>query len=380
MRNTVQQTPDVNAGEGAGGIVDFRRATVERAEILPAETNAMTAVAQRIERTVEGSGYVFGIMLDLQAVTAANVAAVAFLEDAPWSALDTVVYRDVNGELINLSGFELFLANLGGKQYAGRFLDGSALFRTVPGAAATGGSFDALLRVPVALNRRSLAGLVGNQDASQKYSLRTDLAASGQIYGTAPTNLPGAGGNGSYTLNKQYENYAVPLKQGPDGQAQERAPRDFGLLHYLTSIQSAETPAPSSTVGHFLKRVGLSIRFVCFVFRAGVGATPRAVAQANAPTNLRLKIGDAVLFNEPYRYRRALMFERYGFDWPDGVIIYDAIHDFLAGAGSEVGDDYYQTQGLVNSQLQVAYPAGFTAGGSLRILTDDLAFVAPVAA
>lgn len=376
MRNTVMQTPDVNASTKAqGGMIDFRRATVERSEILPAESNLMTASAIRIERTVEGTGYVYGIVLNVAAPAAANaVANVTFAEDAPWSALDTVVYRDVNGELINLTGYDLFIANLGQKQYAWRFQDASALFNTIAGGVATSGTFNFWVRVPVALNRRSLSGLVGNQDRSQKYSIRTDQAGSGSVYLTTPTTLP------TMAINKQYENYAVPLAVNPDGLKQERAPRDFGLLHYLTSLQSAENPAPSSSVNHFLRRVGLSIRFIVFIFRAGSGSFPRSVAQLNPPSNLRFKIGDDTLFNESYAYRRFLMFERYGFDLPDGVIIYDAMHDLVPGAGSEVGDDYYQTQGLVNSQLQATYPSGFSSGGTLRIVTDDLAFVAPVAA
>ncbi len=374
----MMQTPDVNAATKAqGGLIDFRRATVERSEILPAESNLITASTIRIERTVEGTGYVFGIVLNVAAPAAANaVGNVTFTEDAPWSALDTVVYRDVNGELINLTGYDLFCANLAQKQYAFRFQDASALFNTIAGGVATSGTFNFWIRIPVALNRRSLSGLVGNQDRSQKYSIRTDQAGSGAIYLTTPTTLP------TMAINKQYENYAVPLAVNPDGLKQERAPRDFGLLHYLTSLQAAEAPAPSSSVNHFLRRVGLSIRFIVFIFRAGSGSFPRSVAQttANQPTGIRFKIGDDTLFNEAYNYRRFLMFERYGFDWPDGVLVYDAMHDLVPGVGSEVGDDYYQTQGLVNSQLQVTYPSGFSSGGTLRIVTDDLAFVAPVAA
>ena len=351
--------------------IPFRRATVERVETLPAEALTITAGAQRIERNVEGSGFVYGIMLDVAAVAAGNVAAAAFLEDAPWAALDTVVFRDVNGELVNLTGFDLFLANLAQKNYAGRYLDGSALFSTTSGAVGAGGSFTFLLRVPVGINRRDLIGIMGNQDRAEKYQLRTDLAASGTIYATAPTTLP------PVTIQKFYENYSVPNPTSGSGAAQEQLPPSFGTLHFLTATISESVPAPSTTPSHFLRRIGNTIRFIILVLRAGVGATPRAVAQANAPTNLRFKVGEDSLFNESYRYRRALMFERFGFDWPDGVLCYEAMHDFDREAGSEIGDDYYHTQALVNAQFQISYPAGFTAGGSLRIITDDLIYTPP---
>lgn len=366
-KTTMMQTPDTTR-DG----VDFRRATVERVDILPSETLTMTAAAQRIERTVEGSGFVFGIVLDVQATAAANVAAVAFLEDAPWSCLDTVVYRDVNGELCNLPGFDLFISNLADRQYSGRFWDASALFSTTPGGATNGGSFAFPIRVPVALNRRSLRGIVGNQDRAQKYSLRTDLAAAGQVYGTNPTTLPGV------TIDKMYENYTVPLAASPDGRPQEQIPADFGYLSFHTSILNATAPAPSTSANHFLTRIGNTIRYIALVFRAGSGTTPRSVAQANPPTSLRFIVGNDTIFNEPYRYRRSLMFERYSFDFPAGVLVYDAMHDFWPGAGSEIGDDYWDTQGLVNAQFQIAYPAGFSAGGSLRIITSDLQYVPPV--
>ena len=113
------------------------RATVERVETLPQESAAITASAQRIERVLEGSGFIYGIMLRASATAAANTAAVNFAEDAPFTALDTVVYRDVNGESVNLDGYSLFIANLAQANYRTRFLDASAeLFTTVPGSGA----------------------------------------------------------------------------------------------------------------------------------------------------------------------------------------------------------------------------------------------------
>src|SRR5439155_12440417 len=135
----------------------------------------------------------------------------------PWNALDTVVYRDVNGELINLDGFSLFIANLAQANFKNRYLDASVdRFTTVPGGALAGGSFEFYVRIPIALNRRNLRGVVGNQDRSQRYMLRTDVAASGAIYLTAPTTLP------TFTINKLYENYSVPLQTSPDGQPQQQ--------------------------------------------------------------------------------------------------------------------------------------------------------------
>lgn len=366
------------------GVIPFRRATTEKVEVQQALNIAsLTAGLQRALSTVTGNGYIFGLVLDVQAVTAANVAAVTFTEDAPWNALDSVILSDVAGELVNLSGFDLFLANLAGKQYAVDYADMSAqLFTLTPGGGATGGSFAFPLRVPVGLNRRTLTGIVGNQDRATKYDLRSDVAASGTIYTTAPTNLPGAGGNGSFTVDRYYEYYTVPAAEvtiNGRRQAQEQLPPDYGRLHFITAADFEAAPSPGTRT-FFLNRIGNTIRYIILVFRAGTGTTPRALAQANLPTAIDFKIGDDTIFHETWRYRQFVMGLRYGQNrFPNGVLVYDCMHDLLAGSGSEVGDDYYYTQGLNNAQFRITFPAGFTAGGTLHCITDDLQEVEPAA-
>jgi hypothetical protein len=84
-------------------------------------------------------------------------------------------------------------------------------------------------------------------------------------------------------------------------------------------------------------------------------------------------LGDTPIFTETVAYRRALMFARYGFDAPDGVLVYDFITDVINQAGAEMGEDYAFTNGLVNAQFEVTYPSGFaSAGSSLTVITDDL--------
>ena len=101
---------------------------------------------------------------------------------------------------------------------------------------------------------------------------------------------------------------------------------------------------------------------------------------ANNPTSVRFRVGEDQIFIESYRYRRTRMFEQWGFDFPAGVLVYDAIHDFAAAAGMELGDDYYATQSLVNAQFEVVYPSGFgSTNNTLRFLTSDLMYVQPQA-
>lgn len=369
-------SPILDAPSGAP-VVPFRRATTEKVSQLTAEAFTAATTRTQFNRVIEENGFLYGIVLDSVAVTAANALAVTFTEDAPFIAYDSIVLADSAGELVNVNGMDLFVQNLAARQYAVDPWHLSAeLFTATAGAAATGGTIRFLLRVPCGVNRRSLSGIVGNQDRATKYQLRTDWAASASIWATAPTTLP------PVTITKLYEKYTVPAGEVQVGRsriAQEQVPPDYGRLHFITANNFEASPTASTTQNHFIRRVGNTIRFIALVFRAGTGTSPRALAQANAPTRITFKIGDDTLFDETYRYRRGAMHERYGFDFPDGVLVYDMIHDFLNGAGGEIGDDYYYTQGLNNAQFQIVYPAGFTSGGSLRAITDDLQEV-PVAA
>src|SRR5579859_4612955 len=151
------QTPNVNPPSQQ--MVPFRKATTERTTQLVGDTITFGASLQKNERILEGSGFIFAVMLHATATAAGNSAAVTFAEDAPWNVFDTVVFGDVNGDLVNVQGFELFLANKINRNYAVSYLDASPYVSTVSGTGATGGSFEVWNRVPVAINRRDLLGI-----------------------------------------------------------------------------------------------------------------------------------------------------------------------------------------------------------------------------
>ena len=377
------EVPNPNQSE-PGNMIPFRRATTYRTQIIDTTTIAspgITAAQQNVEITVQGSGYVYGIDLDCQVTTAANAANVAYVEDAPWSFLASVVFRDVQGELVNLDGFSLRLANL----YCGYILaredtpatatvaaatpgvSGSldtGVFQQVGTAVATGGSFRFHLWLPVATNRRDTIGLLGNQDRAMRYQLRTDIAPSASIYGTAPTT------QGAVNIRRTYHSFAVPGASNANGARQQQVPDKFGVLHYTTKNRNVSAPAGGSTINHPLARLGNTIRTLILVLRSNGS---RATAEANAPTQISFKLGDVPIFTETVQHRRWLMYQRYGFDAPYGVYVYDAISDFILRAGAELGEDYWWTNGLVNAQFEIVYPAGFgSTNNSLDIITDDL--------
>ena len=355
----------------AGGMIPFRRATTFRTSTLPATGPvALTAAQQNVQTVLDGSGYLYSIDLFVQASAGGvNVAAVAYNEDAPYNALASIVLGDVNGDLINIDGISLYIANL----YCGYtdVLENTSLdtniYNLVAGAVATGGDFSFHLQVPVGLNRRSLLGIVANQDRAQKYTLRSDIAPSASIYAVAPTFAP------NITINRTYENYAVPSAQNAVGASQQQRPNKLGVLHFLTQSVNP-TAAAAGLQNHYLPRLGNTIRTIILVLRSGGS---RTTAETTLPTQISFLLGDTPIFTETPSYRRALMFRRYGFDAPAGVFVYDWITDVVQQAGYEMGDDYMFTNGLVNAQFAITYPVGFVAG-TLTVITDDLQIPAGV--
>ena len=367
MANSLQQIggPAVAppGGNRQQNNVPFRRATTGRTTQLQSSNGTnVGAAANSFDVTIEGSGYMYGIDLDYTVTTTGNAAAVAYFEDAPWSTFPSIVLRDVNGELINLPGFSLRVANIYGT-WAAPF---SWMNYTTPPVAATsvrtpdpsvaylsaavgpgdGGSYRMHMQVPVGLNRRSLWGILGNQDRAQKYSLRTDIGsaaavATGPIYTTAPTT------QGTYTLVRTYENYAVP---GPTDANGNKA---------------------STTVNHYLPRLGNTIRFLALIYRANNTGTGRAAAELLQPSRIQFNLGDTPIFVESPAYRRREMELRYQQPAFQGVYAYDFMTDFVVTAGAELGDDYLWTSGLVNAQFAISYPAAVPATASLTVVTGD---------
>lgn len=381
-----QQNPTKQTNQGA---VRFRAATYERTQGPQTSLSVtMTTSAQPQLVTVKGTGYMSRLRIRVRADATGNASSnsVAYVEDAPWTAIANLQLQDSNGQLVNITGFELFLANLMDAKYRNRYLDQANSFVQSSGTGSTAGSFEFWIDVPIILNERDLRGLLGNQDRATEYQLSFTLGASTTVYSTSPSALP------TYKVDIYYESYAVPFARNAAGAAQEQLPPTYGLLHYTQSMVSDVVPAPG-TLQHYLKQgLGNDIRWLGLVFRQGTTGgtnTPRANANADLTsvnstannTAIQVQFGDVTQFNEDFDYRRSKMYERYGFDLPTGVLVYDAIHDFQAGAGNEAGADYWHTANLgTSAYVQVAYQSAFTSSSSnsLTMITDSILYRPPV--
>lgn len=364
----VVRSTEGNKPQSAGPVISWRRATTPRTAISVTTSKALIATTQPISEQVTGTGFILYVNMEVVCVTAANAATVTLAADGPFNVLDTVSFSDSGGELMNLSGFDLFLVNIYGGTMDNNKLDSTSadtnVYQAVVGAGATGGSFRFHLLIPVALNHRNFLGLLGNQDRAQIYQLRSDLSASATPYGTPPTTP------GTITINRTYVAATVPQASNAAGVAQQRFPPKFGVQHFLTRTISAAAPVGGATTNHYLPRLGNTIRLLILVLKSNGS---RATAESNLPTRVQFQLGDTPIFQETVQYRRRLMYQRFGFDAPSGVLVYDWITDIVDFAGDEFGLDWLWTAGIVNAQFQITYPAGFgSTNNTLEIIVSDL--------
>jgi hypothetical protein len=362
---------------------DFRAATLERTDRLSQIQQQLGASQVSLDNVIEGSGYIYNVVLKVGTAHAPGVqglndddVTVVFKEDAPWSVLKNVVLRDPQAEEVNAPGYSLRQENIFFGNYRTQLTDPQIVTVVSGIESATGlddgGSFFFFIRVPVAINRRTLLGLLGNTDRTIKYQLRTDIAPSTEVYTTPPTTGGGGSALDVIVITPFYESYTVPPAASNNRQ-NEQFPYRFGTTCYVMSTLTTSAPLGGSTVDHFLTQLGNTDRNMILEFRSN---GTRAAAEAAQPTVIAFKVGDTDVFSEEYAYRRFRMNENYGASAMDnGILCYDFMHDFMASSGVEVGDDYMNLQYANNAKFAIGYPAAFgSTNNTLRMDTSYIIF------
>ena len=359
--------PRAETNPPAKGLRPFRKATILKYISGATDTLAsLTAAAQPLgNRVLEGTGFLRYVDLVVQATTSGNAANVAFKADAPWNAIQSLRFQATGTDIINLSGHQLYLANLYGGfgVWPPQTSTDTNIYQAVTGSGSTGGSFRFRVRVPLSINDRSLIGLLGNQAQSTKYEMPIVIAPSSDIYSTAPTTAP------SVSVTRLQGIATVPAPVDAYGQPQEQVPGHYGILHTLFAVQSeALATSGAARVNHYLRGIGNILRYTIIVFRDSTGARTDAML----PTNITFFIGSDPIFTETAAQRRAIMLDQFGFDAPAGVLVYTWDDDFLPRAGFGLGDDFLDTTGIANAQFMFDYPTFSNSPGTVVFIHDQL--------
>jgi hypothetical protein len=164
--------------------------TIDRA--IYDNTTTMTVGTVKLPTyNLDTDGFTSGLYVIMQCTTAANAATVAYNEDAPFIAIQSLQFSDTNNKPIlgPVTGHDLYLINKYGGYTFNDDPKNSPSFTAVTGSGGTGGSFSFVLRVPIEIVHRDGFGSLLNKSASAVYKLDITLNNGAAVYSTSPTTL-----------------------------------------------------------------------------------------------------------------------------------------------------------------------------------------------
>lgn len=322
---------------------------LDRSDTLSASTKTM----QQID--IPATGYLRHVWLMVE--VSAPAGATALKADAPWNVIESLTFRDVNGQPLHvLSGYDLFLANL-----FGAYCQNADPRKANGYSAAFGGAgIKFMLRVPVEIIARGALGCLPNTNGSMLYKLAITLAARDTVF-------TGATADPTVRIRGVVESWSNPAPADLRGVPNVTQPPSLGVTQNWSEYVA---PVVNGQNTIRLPRVGNSIRNLLLVLRDGTGARVDAW-----PTELGIYIDGNQWHKAPVDYHKQRACELYGYapaDIPAGVLVFPFTDDFDGTPGEEVGDFWIQTSGATRLEVQ----GTFSAAGNVMVLTNDVLAVA----
>ena len=167
-----------------------------------------TSSVQFPDVQIEPDGWSRGWWFNFDIVVASNEATVAFEEDFPFCAVDTVLLKGTNVPQTfgPFGGYDWGTINkYGGYQPVGDPRNDQAYNGGTAGSGGTDGSAHFFLYLPLEISQADALGDLQNQSDNSVYRVAVTLAASTSVYSTAPTDLP------TVTLTVEQDSYSEPV-------------------------------------------------------------------------------------------------------------------------------------------------------------------------
>lgn len=239
--------------------------------------------------TVPTDGFLRGFYLYVQAtVPSTNSATVAFTEDAPWNAIQNISFNDVSNRPIigPMTGFDLKTCiKFGGYSFKDDAQD-SVLYSVTTGSGATGGNFSWMLHIPVEFVKRNGLGSLTNINAASVFNISMTLAASTDVYGTAPTVLP------NVRVRIQQQSWMESNGKDAYGNPASANPPAVDSTQYW--IKQTYTLGSGSTTQQLTQFDGL-VRNIVFILEDSNGS--RVQGESDFPDPLRVKYDSVIPFD-----------------------------------------------------------------------------------
>lgn len=368
-----KQTTEAPAGDAPALLVPFTSVAREATETFHDRTsNALSSSSQHVgPDPVIARGYAKGIWLFVELSGGAGGSAVA-QEDAPFSVFQSVSLTDVSGaELVNLSGFGVFLADkYGGYQHMGDARR-SPSFTDLD--ADGNGQF--VIYLPIEASPRSAFGALVNQHGQQRYQLSYTIDSKDKVFSTDPaTTLP------TVRVRAALDYWTQPAATDLFGRPAQQTPDFHGTRQFWTR-RILDVESGDQTIQ--LSRVGNHIRQLIFVYRDD--STPRVRTTTELPEDLRLEYDGNPIDVLPRDVLRHRMASRFGLDGSDdaaagmdtGVLVWDWCHDLDGKPGWETRSGYLPTTQGTDLTLRGTFGG---SGGKLEVITNDLIIAGQAAA
>lgn len=294
---------------------------------------------------IPSTGFLNGVYCYVVGTTAGNDNDVTFAADGPWNVIDSITFSDTNNaEIVGpITGWDLYVIN----KYGGyNFSDdpkASPVYAATTGTGATGGSFAFVLRIPVELCPRDALGSLPNKSSSTPFKVRTTVAATASIYGTAPDNAP------SVRFRYTPVSYWEPTATDGSGNPVANQPPGVNSTQYWNKTDytvNAGSMSPQLT-----SSVGFPLRNLVFVLRDSNNS--RTQGESDWPDPFKLQLQSNVIVDRVKALWQHRIAQDYGYTAAlsdtvvnakdNGVYVLPYCHDFGPKPGWENRRQYLRT-------------------------------------
>ena len=273
-----------------------------------------TGAVQFPDVQVQPDGWTRGIWFDVNAVCTSNTNTVTFNGDAaagtgaPFSSINTVLFRDTGGEQIfgPFNGYDWMTTNkFGTYQFVGDPRN-DYNYSTTTGSATNSGSFHFSLYLPLEISAADSLGTVENRSENSIYRVQLTLEQSSVVYGQAPTNLP------AVEIKTTQDSYTEPVAaMSLSGRPIAQAPPSPGTLQYWKQEDDASIPGSGAHSSLITNGIGNGYRNIIFKLIRTSGT--RANGTSDWPDPQELDLGTTRIRNLYKKTWQDKMVRNFGF-------------------------------------------------------------------
>jgi hypothetical protein len=226
-----------------------------------------TGTVQFPDVQVQPDGWTRGIWFDVNAVASSNTNTVTFNSDAaggtgaPFSSINTVLFRDTGGEQIfgPFNGYDWMTTNKFGGYHDLGDPRADYNYSTTTGSATNSGSFHFSLYLPLEISAADSLGDVENRSENSIYRVSLTLEQGSVVYGQVPLNLP------AVEVKTTQDSYTEPVAAlSLSGRPAAQAPPSPGTLQYWKQEDDSSIPGSGAHSTLITNGIGNGYRNILF--------------------------------------------------------------------------------------------------------------------